>query len=153
MGPVTPSTGLDTAQRLRVVVGKLSRALRPTQAGYSADLTPTRVAVLLTTVRHGPVRLADVAEQEGLNPTLLSRTVGSLADAGLLTRTPDPDDRRSAWLEATQAGSDLASEIRAQRTHAVESALEQLSEDERDAVTRALPAIERLAQELKRGAS
>src|ERR1700722_5226476 len=109
----------ETAQRLRMVFGQLSRRLRPTEAGFAADLTPTRVAVLLNTVRNGPIRLAEVAEQEGLNPTLLSRTVANLAHDGLVTRTADEADRRSAWLEATPAGRDLAERIRGQRTPAV----------------------------------
>jgi len=146
------ATGTDTeaAQRLRIVVGRLSRMLRPTEAWLAADLTPTRVAVLLNTVRNGPIRLAEVAEQEGLNPTLLSRTVANLADAGLVTRTADESDRRSAWLDATPAGRDLAGEIRAQRTHAVESALSQLPAADRRLVEEALPALELLAKQLQR---
>ncbi len=117
------ATGVDTetAQRLRIVFGRLARMLRPTAASLAADLTPTRAAVLLNTVRNGPVRLADVAADEGLNPTLLSRTVANLAQAGLVTRTADETDRRSAWLDATPAGRELAERIRAQRTHAVEN--------------------------------
>jgi DNA-binding MarR family transcriptional regulator len=146
---MAPTLEIDTAQRLRMVFGRLARALRPTEAGIAAELTPTRVAVLLTTVSQGPVRLAQVAEAEGLNPTLLSRTVANLADAGLLTRTPDPVDRRSAWLEATDQGRDLAEAIRAQRTHAVEAALAALPQDDRAKIESALPALERLALHLK----
>jgi DNA-binding MarR family transcriptional regulator len=141
----------ETAQRLRMVFGQLSRRLRPTEAGLAADLTPTRVAVLLNTVRNGPIRLADVAEQEGLNPTLLSRTVANLAQDGLVTRTADAADRRSAWLDATPAGRELAERIRAQRTHAVQVALEQLSPADRGLVEAAVPALEQLAQRLHEG--
>jgi DNA-binding MarR family transcriptional regulator len=147
------ATGVDTetAQRLRVVFGRLARLLRPTEAGLAADLTPTRVAVLLNTVRNGPIRLAEVAQQEGLNPTLLSRTVANLAHDGLLTRTADETDRRSAWLDATPAGRELAERIRAQRTHAVQVALEELSPGDRTLVEAALPALEQLAQRLHEG--
>lgn len=141
----------QTARQLRVVVGRLSRLLRPTEAGLAADLTPTRAAVLLNADRNGPIRLADVAEQEGLNPTLLSRTVAHLAQDGLLTRTPDEADRRSAWLAATPAGTKLAKEIRAQRTHAVEVALAQLSPSDRALIEAAVPALELLAQHLHQG--
>jgi DNA-binding MarR family transcriptional regulator len=147
------ATGVDTetAQRLRMVFGQLSRRLRPTEAGFAADLTPTRVAVLLNTVRNGPIRLAEVAEQEGLNPTLLSRTVANLAQDGLLTRTADESDRRSAWLDATPAGRELSERIRAQRTHAVQVALAELSAKDRSLVEAALPALEQLAQHLHQG--
>jgi DNA-binding MarR family transcriptional regulator len=141
----------ETAQRLRIVFGRLSRLLRPTEAGLAADLTPTRAAVLLNADRNGPIRLAEVAEQEGLNPTLLSRTVAHLAQAGLLERTADEADRRSAWLETTAAGSELAAEIRAQRTHAVEVALAELSPADRALIETAVPALEQLAQHLRQG--
>jgi DNA-binding MarR family transcriptional regulator len=134
-----------------MVFGQLSRRLRPTEASLAADLTPTRVVVLLNTVRSGPIRLADVAEQEGLNPTLLSRTVANLAQDGLVTRTADEADRRSAWLDATPAGRELAERIRAQRTHAVQVALEELSPEDRGLVEAALPALEQLAQRLHEG--
>jgi DNA-binding MarR family transcriptional regulator len=142
----------ETAQRLRIALGRLARALRPTEAGQAAGLTPTRVVVLLNIVRNGPVRLAEVAEQEGLNPTLLSRTIAHLAQDGLVTRTPDPGDRRAAWVDATGAGRELAQRIRAQRTHAVEEALGRLSPEDREVVEAALPVLEELAQQLQREA-
>jgi DNA-binding MarR family transcriptional regulator len=140
----------ETTQRLRIALGHLARVLRTTEAGLAAGLTPTRVAVLLNTVRNGPIRLAEVAEQEGLNPTLLSRTVANLAQDGLLTRTADELDRRSAWLEATPAGHELAGEIRTQRTQALETALVRLSNEDRKLIEEALPALEQLAQLLHR---
>jgi DNA-binding MarR family transcriptional regulator len=92
-----------------------------------------------------------VAEQEGLNPTLLSRTVASLAQDGLVTRTADESDRRSAWLDATPAGHDLAQRIRAERTRAVEVALAELTAEDRARIEAALPALEELAKHLPRG--
>jgi DNA-binding MarR family transcriptional regulator len=144
------ATGVDTetAQRLRMVFGQLARRLRPTEAVLAAGLTPTRTSVLLNTVRNGPIRLAEVAEQEGLNPTLLSRTVAHLAQDGLLTRTADESDRRSAWLDATAAGRELAERIRAQRTQAVQVALAELAPGDRELIEAALPALEQLAQHL-----
>lgn len=140
----------EVVQRLRIAFGRLARALRPTDASLAADLTPTRAAVLLNTVRNGPVRLAEVAEQEGLNPTLLSRTVAHLAQEGLVTRSPDETDRRSAWLRATPAGHQLADRIRAQRTETLRAAMLRLEPDESALIESALPALEQLAELLRR---
>jgi len=140
----------ETAQRLRIVFGRLARVLRPTEASLAANLTPTRASVLLNTVRNGPIRLSDVAEQEGLNPTLLSRTVAHLAQDGLVTRTADAADRRSAWLDATPAGRDLAARIRAERTRVVEAGLAELSPEDRGRIEGALPALEELLEHLHR---
>jgi len=139
---------VDVAQRLRMVLGHLTRLLRPVDAGLAADLTPTRTAVLLNTVRNGRARLAEVAEQEGLNPTLLSRTLANLAQDGLVERSCDPDDRRVAWVAPTPAGRRLAQRIRARRTAALQAALGGLTEAERQRIEAALPALERLAEQL-----
>lgn len=144
-----PILDVDTATRLRVAIGRLSRGLRTTAAGAAADLTPTRISVLLSVVRNGPVRLAALADSESLNPTMLSRTISSLVDAGLVSRTCDDGDRRAAWVEATAAGRKLAERIRRERTNALNDALAGLSPAERDLIEEALPALEGLVEQLK----
>jgi DNA-binding MarR family transcriptional regulator len=141
------ATELETAPRLRGTVGKLARLLRRTDA-LGTDLTPTRVAVLLTTDRHGPLRLAEVAEREGLNPTLLSRTLAELVTHGLLERSADPAERRSAWVQVTTAGHALAEQVRAERTAAVQGAIDDLDAADRALIEAAVPALERLARTL-----
>jgi DNA-binding MarR family transcriptional regulator len=139
----------DAAARLRAALGRLSRRLRPTEAGAAAGLTPTRVTILLTVVRDGPIRLSQLAESEGINPTMLSRAISNLVDAGLLERNCDAGDRRSAWVQSTEAGRRLAERMRTERTDAVKLALRGLGESDRAALERALPALEALAEQLK----
>jgi DNA-binding MarR family transcriptional regulator len=95
------------------------------------------------------VRLADIADAEGLNPTMLSRVVADLGDAGLLGRIRDERDRRAAWVSPTEAGRRLAERIRRERTDAVNLALGELGAADRRALERALPALEALAEALK----
>ena len=140
---------IDTAARLRVAIGRLSRRLRSTAAGSAAGLTPTRISVLLTVVREGPIRLSALAESESLNPTMLSRIIADLVDAGLLARTSDYGDRRAAWVEATEGGRGLARRMRRERTDAVNEALEGLAPADRRLLEKALPALEELAEHLK----
>jgi DNA-binding MarR family transcriptional regulator len=144
-----PILDLDTATRLRVAIGRLSRRLRTTAAGAAAGLTPTRISVLLTVVRDGPLRLSVLAASESLNPTMLSRVIADLVDAGLLARTSDDGDRRAAWVQATDAGHSLAARMRRERTDAVNQALEGLTAADRRLVEQALPALEDLAELLK----
>ncbi len=143
-----PILDVDTAARLRVAIGRLSQRLRITAAGSAAGLTPTRISVLLTVVRSGPIRLAELAELESLNPTMLSRVVSDLVDAGLVARVSDDGDRRAAWVKITPAGGKLAERIRRVRTDALNRALEDLSEGDRQAISQALPALEGLAEQL-----
>lgn len=141
---------LDTASRLRTAVARLCRRLRPTAAGTAAGLTPTRISVLLNVVRNGPIRLADLAASEGINPTMLSRVIAELVQAGLIQRANDPGDRRAAWLTSTAAGRRLAERMRRERTDALNVAMETLSEEDRRRLEDALPALESLAEQLKR---
>lgn len=131
------------------MLGRLSRRLRPTAAAAAAGLTPTRVSVLLHVVREGPSRLAELAAAEGINPTMLSRVIADLQEAGLLERVSDERDRRAAWVRATAAGRRLAERMRRERTDAVTLALSQLTAAERRQLERALPALEALAEVLK----
>jgi DNA-binding MarR family transcriptional regulator len=149
MSPVAPAVDIDTAARLRVAIGRLSRRLRTTAAGSAAGLTPTKISVLLTVVREGPVRLGALAESESLNPTMLSRVIADLVDAGLVARTSDDGDRRAAWVEATDDGNRLAQRMRRERTDAVNEALEALPLADRHLLEKALPALEQLAEQLK----
>jgi DNA-binding MarR family transcriptional regulator len=142
----SPAIDADTAARLRVAIGRLSRRLRPTKAAIEAGLTPTRITVLLTVSRHGPMRLAELADSEGINPTMLSRVTADLVDAKLLDRASDRGDRRTAWVNVTPRGRRLAERIRRERTDAVGVALAELSGADRERIERALPALERLAE-------
>ena len=146
-GAAEATARTETAARLRTAVGRLARRIRPTRAG--ADLTLTEATVLATTARNGPVGLSWLAREERMNPTILSRVVWRLEDAGLLARRPDPRDRRAALVDATPAGRRLHERIRAERTDALRQLIEHLDPDERDALDAALPVLEQLARDLK----
>ncbi|HEX8958633.1 MAG TPA: MarR family winged helix-turn-helix transcriptional regulator [Solirubrobacterales bacterium] len=131
------------------MIGRLSRWLRPTAAARAAGLTPTRVSVLLHVVRDGPIRLSELSDTEGINPTMLSRVIADLSEAGLLERLSDASDRRAAWVKATAAGRRLAERMRKERTDALRVALGQLNPGEQRQLEGALPALEELAEVLK----
>jgi DNA-binding MarR family transcriptional regulator len=133
-----------------VAIARLSRRLRTTAAASEAGLTPTRISVLLTVVREGPLRLSDLADRESLNPTMLSRAIRNLVEAGLLARSSDDGDRRAAWVKATAAGRRLAERMRRERTDALNRALNDMGAQDRRAIESALPALEQLAERLKK---
>jgi DNA-binding MarR family transcriptional regulator len=139
----------DTAVRLRVAIARVSRRLRPTASGSAAGLTPTRISVLLTVVREERIGISALAAAEGLNPTMLSRAISRLTEEGLIARVSDVGDRRSAWVQSTAAGRRLAERMRRERTDALNQALDGLPAEERRIIERALPALERLAEQLQ----
>jgi len=104
--------------------------------------------VLLSVVRNGTMRIAELADFEGINPTMLSRVIGDLVEAGLLERVSDPGDRRAAWVKTTSAGRRLAERMRRERTAALNSALARLADKDQQRIEEALGALEHLAEAL-----
>ncbi len=133
----------ENTARLRAVIGRLSRRLRPTVAG--SGLTPSQISVLFTVVRLGPLRLSELAEIESVNPTMLSRVTAQLCDAGLIRRSADPGDKRAAFVQSTAAGRKLRERIHRERTQALSVHVARLDERQRKALWEALPVLEQLA--------
>lgn len=137
----------ENVTRLRRVIGRLARLLNA--APVSENLTPTQASVLGLVAHRGPIGMTELADIEGLNPTMLSRVVAKLVDDGLATRLPNPADQRAVQLEATDAGHDVHLRIIKSRTDTVARILDGLSPDVTDALHDALPALEALAEGLR----
>ena len=54
----------------------------------------------------GPMRITDLAEVKGADPSTVSRQAAQLVKAGLARREADPDDGRASRLAVTERGSD-----------------------------------------------
>jgi DNA-binding MarR family transcriptional regulator len=143
----TTRAGVEAAERLRKIVGRLGRTLRLTHADGS--LPPSQREVLATIVRGGPLRLSELAAEEGINPTMLSRILGHLETAALVSRRSDGADARVVHLEATEKGRALHEEMRNERTDALFHALGKLSADQRRVIIEAIPALEILVESLR----
>lgn len=133
----------DEVTRLRIALARTARWLE--RQSTADELSRTQLSVLGTVARLGPLGLGRLAEIEGVNPTMLSRIVAKLDDAGLLRRTPDPADRRAAHVEVTEHGHELHLRMRTERTRLLVDRLADLTPDHRSHLLAALPAIEALA--------
>ena len=78
------------------------------RTGTSADdgpaLTSTQRVVLIELVSAGPLRLGTLAARIGASDPTTSRAVAGLVAAGIVERSPDPEDRRAVLLAAAAAG-------------------------------------------------
>lgn len=138
---------VEHVARLRRVIGRLARQLNQTSTGEG--LTPTQSSVLGLIAIRGPLGLADLADLEGLNPTMLSRIVRKLDEDGLISRLTDPTDQRAARVEVTPEGRLVSGRVREQRTQVVSECLDRLPDSTVAELLQALPAMEALADELK----
>ncbi len=71
----------------------------------------------------GPLRPSELAAHFHLDASTISRQVGSLEQAGLVTRAPDAEDRRALRLRLTEHGQKVLSTTRAERRAVVRSLL------------------------------
>lgn len=136
----------EDVARLRVALGRIARTLDRQSRGDT--LTRTQASVLGTVARCGPIRLSELADIEGVNPTMLSRIVGKLEDTDLLHRRPDPVDGRAALVEVTTGGAALHGRLLAERTQLLSSRLAGMPEERAVELLGALPALESLAEQL-----
>ena len=71
----------------------------------------------------GPLRATYLAERSGLDVSTVSRRIAELEDAGLVTRTRDPDDRRARILQITPKGRRVLATFRKARSRVLDDAL------------------------------
>jgi DNA-binding MarR family transcriptional regulator len=83
-----------------------------TMVAQRCGLQPTQVQLLSTIFRAGECRLAGLAEQQLVDPSVISRQIGALEKDGLLVRRPDPQDGRAALISLTDEGRARLSQVR-----------------------------------------
>ena len=104
------------------------------------------MAVLGRLDRDGPSSISDLAAHERMRPQSMAQTVHDLAADGLVSRRPDPTDRRRAFIELTTVGRDLLQTTRAGRETWLTQALErELDPGERTLLHEALALLRRIA--------
>jgi DNA-binding MarR family transcriptional regulator len=94
-----PSEGSGLVPDLYRVVRRLRRLSDPQHQDVTTMLLLHRLACA------GPTRPSDLAADVQLDLSTVSRHARSLADAGMLSRDPDPQDGRSLLLALTEHGA------------------------------------------------
>ena len=99
-------------------------------------------ATLLWLVRSRPgLSLRELAQAEGISAPSLSAHVDRLEALGLIRRVRSSDDRRRVGLELTSEGRTTLRRVRARRTTWLANRLGRLSDDDRERIESALPAL------------
>ncbi|MEJ0017388.1 MAG: MarR family winged helix-turn-helix transcriptional regulator [Acetobacteraceae bacterium] len=95
------------------------------------ELTPTQFTALFKTVQLRRVTQNFLGRQAAMDPATIQGVVQRLTARGLVRRSRDPMDRRTAVLEPTDAGIALIADLVASARHAHEAALSPLLPEER----------------------
>ena len=110
------------------------------------NLTIPQLKSLFYISRHGRVNLSGLASGIRVTPANVTGIADRLVEQGLLTRTPDPDDRRVSWLRATDKGKTLINDLREGRAQEMRRILDQLTEEELSTVARGFELVARAAE-------
>jgi DNA-binding MarR family transcriptional regulator len=121
---------------------RLLRLLR--REDQASGLTGPRLSALSVIVFGGPTSLADLAAAEQVSAPTMTRVVEALVQAGLVTREPEPGNRRMVRIAATAEGARLLEEGRERRVAVLSERLERLADSERRALARAVEILERV---------
>jgi DNA-binding MarR family transcriptional regulator len=134
----------EVASRLRIVVNRLQRRLRQQSLG---GLSPAQASALGSVHRHGNPTLGELAALEQVQPPTMTRIVANLADAGMVTREADANDRRSARVRLTPAGERALERMRTLKNAFLLRRLAELEDDEQHRASELVLLLEHLLEE------
>ena len=96
------------------------------------------MALVVHLTRTGPMRSSDLAGAMSLDQSTVSRHIAHLADAGLITRSPDPLDGRAHLVAVTPAGREQAHALIARRVRDLEEVIDTWNDTDREEFARLL---------------
>ncbi len=139
-----PEDAEELAGRLRIAVNRLHRRLRRESL---EGLSPAQASALGSASRHGAPTLGELAALEQVQPPTMTRIVASLAEAGMVTREADPEDRRSVRVRVTPAGVRALARMRTRRNAFLVRRLGDLDEGEQRRAAELVALLEHLLEE------
>jgi DNA-binding MarR family transcriptional regulator len=135
----------EIAAQLRHGVGRLARRLR--REGGGPGITGPLVSALTTIERHGTMTVGALSHHEQVQPPTMTKIVAALVEDGLVSRTPDPFDRRIAWLSVTPEGRRLLARRRRRMDAYLVARLKALPTEDVEVLERAAEIVARLTED------
>jgi DNA-binding MarR family transcriptional regulator len=137
----TDIAAAEIAARLRLSATRLARRLRQ-ESG--AGLSPSQQSALAVIANHGPLTLGALAEHERVAPPSITKVVSKLECDGLVTRAPDPSDRRICRVAISPDGEALLDESRRRKTVWLAARINELSPEHQRRLADALDVLDEL---------
>ena len=127
------------ANRLRPALLKLARELR--RESHALGVTGGQVSLLIQIHKNRGIGVRDLAGLERISPASMSGQVDRLERAGLIQRTPNPNDRRRQGLSLTPEGERVLRSVKSRRTAWLATRLQRLSPEELAALDAAVEPL------------
>jgi DNA-binding MarR family transcriptional regulator len=126
---------LLTASRLLVAISARSIA----HVDETITIPQFRTLVILS--NYGPMNLATLAGQLGVQPSATGRMVDRLVGVGLIDRQTNPTSRRELLAALTKRGRDVVRRVTAHRRDEIARIVEAMPPADRRGLVRALAAF------------
>ena len=133
-----------TARELHALIGEWRERVATSPDGWGdVDLTFTQLRALFVLGRQ-PLRVSDLAKSLGMSLASASALSDRLVRLDLVTRLPDPSDRRSVVLRLTGSGTRVLRRIDRAQTAEMTRAIRLMTPAERKAFAATLHAFLRI---------
>lgn len=96
-----------------------------------AGLTPTQWAALAMLAEEGAASQNALGRMTAMDPATIQGVIRRLEERGLITREPDPDDKRRTKLRLSEEGEVLVRQVTALGMRVTERTLEPLDAEDR----------------------
>lgn len=94
------------------LVHAVKRRLQQQAEQLNLGIAPMHIRVIKIIDRKAPCTAVDIASFLGRDKAQVTRLLNTLIEKGLITREPNPEDKRSHFLHTTKAGDTIVEEIR-----------------------------------------
>jgi DNA-binding MarR family transcriptional regulator len=131
------------APRAALLVRLLVRQVR------SGEISRTEMEVL-SILREGPRRITELTELEGIAQPTMTLLVRRLQEKGWVKRDGLPEDGRVVLVSLTEAGAAAQQRFRAQFLQAMRTDLQELSDQELQALSAATETLSSFVDDLQR---
>ncbi len=137
-------TDAGLASALRISVARLSRRLR-SERDPDNELSFGQLSVLGALFRNGECSVGELAAIERVQPPSMTRTVNCHEQDGYVVRRRHDTDGRQVVVALAPKGEETLAAERKRRDAWLAQRLRELTPDERTALRKAAPIIEKLA--------
>lgn len=103
---------------------RLARRLRCVRVADA--MSDAQLGVLMTLRLHGRRTITALAERERVTAPSMTSLINGLEEQGLVTRTPDDEDRRRVQVDVTDAGIDIVEQTMRRRDELLVGAMREL---------------------------